>query len=471
MAVRNFQNRTLCHGDNLPFLQGMNTASVDLIATDPPFNKNRDFHATPDKLAGDAKFEDRWCWMNDVQPAWLDEIQKNEPEVEYVVMTAKAVYSSGMAAFLCWLGVRLLEMRRVLAPTGSVYLHIDHTAHAWVKCLMDAIFGRRNFRNEIVWCYKGPGHVQKHFKRKHDIILFYAASAKTVFNGNAVRVPYSPVTLSRRRYAETEGGILAARGGRSSQEVEDEYARGKIPEDWWTGYPSGGQISKAERTGYPTQKPLKLYERIIQASSREGDLVLDPFCGCATTPVAAERLKRQWVGMDLWDGAFEQVQDRLEKQFMGADHQIGRKTAIGLGSFAFDKIHLVTTPFIRNDGGHTTPGFETPFRLQARRERHPHPREQHAKLVDELGAVCQGCGRDYSFDPRVLEVDHREPKADGGSDAYFNLTLLCPPCNRIKRDRMTLGGLQDENRRRGHWQTDTAHSVRHGKQARRRHLC
>ena len=436
---------------------------MDLIATDPPFNKNRDFHATPDKLAGEAKFEDRWCWMNDVQPEWLDEIQKNEPEVEYVVMTAKAVYSSGMAAFLCWLGVRLHEMRRVLAPTGSVYLHIDHTAHAWVKCLMDAIFGRRNFRNEIAWCYTGPGNTKRWFPRKHDTILFYAKSKTAIFNRDSVRIPYKSESFTMGSSRSLAAG---KRTGDHTTGRDEALARGKVIEDYWTDVPN--LSVSGERVGYPTQKPLKLYERIIRASSNEGDLVLDPFCGCATTPVAAERLQRHWVGMDLWDGAFEQVQDRLEKEFMGVHHQSSRRTPIGEGRLLFDKIHLVTTPFIRNDGGDTLPGFETPFRLQARRERHPHPREQHAKLVVELDAVCQGCGRDYSFDPRVLEVDHPEPKADGGSDAYCNLTLLCPPCNRIKRDHMTLGGLQAENRRRGHWQTETAHRVRHGKQARRR---
>ena len=157
MAERNFENRTLYHGDNLAFLRGMNSETVNLIATDPPFNKSRDFHATPDSLAKGASFQDRWRWDEDVHDDWLIAIQRDEPEVWQVITAAKQVWGDDMAAFLCWLGVRLLEMHRILTDDGSLYLHIDHTAHAWVKCLLDAIFDRRNFRNEIVWCYAGGG--------------------------------------------------------------------------------------------------------------------------------------------------------------------------------------------------------------------------------------------------------------------------------------------------------------------------
>ena len=157
MAERNFENRTLYHGDNLPFLRGMNSGTVNLIATDPPFNKNRDFHADPDRLGSNARFQDRWRWDKDVHDDWLIAIQRDEPEVWQVINTAKTVWGDDMGAFLCWLGVRLLECHRLLADDGSLYLHIDHTAHAWVKCLMDAIFGRQQFLNEIVWPYRTGG--------------------------------------------------------------------------------------------------------------------------------------------------------------------------------------------------------------------------------------------------------------------------------------------------------------------------
>ena len=151
MPERNFANRTLYHGDNIDFLRGMNSSTVDLISTDPPFNKSRDFHATPDSLAAGAQFQDRWSWQDDIHDDWLIAIQRDEPEVWHVITAAKEVYGDDMAAFLCWLGVRLLEMHRVLTDDGSLYLHCDATASHYIKTLLDAVFKQRQFRSEIVW--------------------------------------------------------------------------------------------------------------------------------------------------------------------------------------------------------------------------------------------------------------------------------------------------------------------------------
>ena len=321
MAERNFENRTLYHGDNLPFLRGLNSGTVNLIATDPPFNKNKDFHATPGSLASGAQFQDRWRWDEDIHDDWLIAIQRDEPEVWSVITTAKQVWGDDMGAFLCWLGVRLLEMRRILADDGSLYLHIDHTAHAWVKTLLDAIFGRRNFQNEIIWYYSGGGASRRRFARKHDTILFYSKSDEWTFDIDAVRTPHK----------WTDGQLRADGTDRS-------IADGKIPDDV---IPLHGVMPWAkERTGYPTQKPLALYERIIKASSNPDDLVLDPFCGCATTPVAAERLGRQWVGMDIWDGAITQVLDRLEQEQLLVKGQRKR----GQQALMRRDIHYETTP-------------------------------------------------------------------------------------------------------------------------------
>ena len=145
MAMANFQNRTLYHGDNLEFLRGMNSGTVHLIATDPPFNKGRDFHATPESLASGARFQDRWSWDRDVHEEWIDSIKDDWTPVWSVIEGARGSFGDDMGAFLCWLGVRLMEMHRVLRDDGSIYLHIDHTAHAYVKQLMDGIFGPKNF--------------------------------------------------------------------------------------------------------------------------------------------------------------------------------------------------------------------------------------------------------------------------------------------------------------------------------------
>ena len=439
MADRNFKNRTLYHGDNLDFLRGMNSETVNLIATDPPFNKSRDFHATPDSLASGARFEDRWSWHDDIHDDWLIEIQRDEPEVWQVITSAKAVWGDDMAAFLCWLGVRVLEMHRVLAEDGSLYLHIDHTAHAYVKTLLDAIFGRRHFRNEIVWCYRGAGYPKTDFGRRHDTLSRYSKSDQYTFNLDDVREPYAEATIDRFAH------YIGNRRKTGDYGLQTLHPLGKHPDDWWQIQPIAP--SAKERVGFPTQKPLALYERIIKASSNPGDMVLDPFCGCATTPVAAERLGREWVGMAIWDGAHQMVLDRLEKEGLAVKNRRVRRR--GQGSLVtFGDITYSRTPPMRTDGGEVaTLLLETPQSYAS--QNFTRPREQHGRLLDDLGPYCQGCGADYTFDTRVLEVDHINPRSQGGTDSYDNLTLLCPPCNKEKRDRYTLIGLQQANRTGG----------------------
>ena len=411
----------------------MNSGTVNLIATDPPFNKNRDFHADPDSLAAGAQFPDRWRWDEDVHDDWLIAIQRDEPEVWAVITTAKMVWGDDMGAFLCWLGVRLLEMHRILADDGSLYLHIDHTAHAWVKCLLDAIFGRRNFRNEIVWPYRTGGVSKNYWARKHDTLLFYVKSNDYVHRPLQERIYYDNAFFTTE--VDEQGRYYA-----------DVYVR-----DVWDDIKPLINVSK-ERTGYPTQKPLALYERIIKASSNEGDLVLDPFCGCATTPIAAERLGRQWVGMDIWDKAHQMVLDRLESENLVVKGGGGRRRRAGQQGLTFADIRYDTTPPTRTDSGEpATLTLRTPA---GRALRHPPPRNQHGKLLTDIGPFCQGCGADYTFDPRVLEVDHINPRSQGGTDAYDNLTLLCPPCNKEKRDRYTLIGLQQANRAAGYMKNE-----------------
>ena len=246
MADPNWQNRTLFHGDNLPFLRAMNSESVDLIATDPPFNKGRDFHATPDSLADGASFQDRWSWEQDVHQEWIDQITDDFPLVMNVIEGSRNSYGDDMGAFLCFMAVRLLEMRRILKETGSLYLHCDPTAGHYLKELMDAIFGRHNFRNEVVWCYRQGGRSAKEFARKHDLIFWYSKGKKWVFNAGDIRIPY-----------EGTGGYQTSGKGVTRKDTGKTYlphADGKIPEDWWD-IPALPPMSK-ERYGYPTQKPL-----------------------------------------------------------------------------------------------------------------------------------------------------------------------------------------------------------------------
>lgn len=327
MAQPNFHNRTLFHGDNLDFLRGMNSETVHLIATDPPFNKNKDFHATPDSLAAGARFEDRWSWDRDVHEEWVDAIEDDWEATSWVIEAAKIGAGDDMSAYLCWLGVRLIEMHRILREDGTLYLHIDHTAHAWVKALLDSIFGRKNFRNEIVWCYTGPSAAKRWYPRKHDTILFYVKSDAASFHGERVTVPYKMIGIGK--------GDTIFPDGDDPERVAELLRRGKIPSDWWADdHLTNISAWRKERVGYPTQKPLALYERMILASSDKGNIVLDPFCGCATTPVAAERLGRQWIGMDIWNGAHEVVLDRLRDEGLaGPDGDSDRLLTFGQISY------------------------------------------------------------------------------------------------------------------------------------------
>ena len=431
MAESNFENRTLFQGDNLPFLRALNSESVHLIATDPPFNKGRDFHATQDSLAAGAKFQDRWSWEDDVEGEWIDRITDDWPHVMDVINGSRESYGDDMGAYLCFMGVRLIEMRRVLRPEGSIYLHCDPTASHYLKELMDAVFGKQNFRNEIVWHYTGGGRSKTYFSRKHDLILYYSKSGSALFNIDAIRVPY------KKTSGYAKAGIVAKSGKRYMP-----HRDGTPVDDVWD-MPIVNPLSK-ERTGFPTQKPLALYERMILASSNEGDIVLDPFAGCATTPVAAERLGRQWVGMDIWDKAHQTVIDRLEKEGLAApDGQSDRLVTFG-------QVHHETTPPKRTDGGDEA----VPFHQVTERYRAPGgPTMARSAMVDHLieqhGQRCQGCDRTFD-DRRYLQLDHNAPRANGGLNHISNRVLLCGPCNELKRHRYTLSGLREQNRKLGY---------------------
>ena len=427
-AGRNFTNRTLYRGDNLLMLRGLNSETVDLIATDPPFNKGRDFHATPDSLSAGAKFQDRWSWKRDVQPEWVDAIEDDWPGVAAVINAAKIASGEDMAAFLCFLGVRLIEMRRVLKETGSIYLHADDTAAAWIRALMDGVFGRAQFRNAIVWCYTGPGNAKRWFPRKHDTILFYSKSADWTFNWRDVRIPYVKTETGRTSGIFKKAATLDAAG--------------KVPESWWTNFSPVGRIA-SERIGYPTQKPLALYERIIRASSNEGDMVLDPFCGCATTPVAAEKLGRQWIGMDLWKQAHAVITKRIREEALPEDFADADGSIVQLCDEDNGKIP------VRTDNREPAVPY-LPTTLQSLRQ--PWQRLTVSQIKDRLfaaqsapgsptRAICAGCG-----DPHRkgnLEVDHREPRKSQGVDWITNRVLLCSACNKTKSYRYTLDGLRD----------------------------
>ena len=485
MAPPNFENRTLFQCDNLPVLRAMNSDSVDLIAKDPPFNKGRDFHATPDSLAAGAKFQDRWSWEKDVHQEWLDDIKDNCPAVWEVIDAANAVrmrktkknlsrpreeVGSDMGAYLCFMAVRLMEMHRVLKPTGSIYLHCDPTASHYLKAVMDAIFGWENFVNEVIWAYNIGGRVSKRaYGRRHDTILFASKSPDYQFNWDEVLIPWDDKGVAKFKHEDGKGRyrligrFLKDSPIRGHRDVSPEWERthpelvqryymkpGKAQTDFWNMDPIN-QVSK-ERQGYPTQKPLALYERIIKASSNPSDIVLDPFCGCATTLVAAERLKRQWIGIDIWEKTCDLVQDRLSKELLDTETGVkGEQKPMGYG----DQVILRHVPPVRTDEGEVTSPY---LRVKVRVKETDGPKwtrgQMYEHLLDQHGPKCQGCDRLFD-DSRYLELDHNRPRSDGGSNQIHNRILLCGPCNRAKSNIYTLSGLRKINKKNG-WMANGA---------------
>ncbi len=411
----NWNNRTLFHGDNLEFLRGMNSNTVHLIATDPPFNKGKDFHATPDSLAAGASFQDRWSWERDIHQDWLDQINDDHPNVMKAIENSRKTYGDDMGAFLCFMAVRLLEMRRILRKDGSIYLHCDPTASHYLKMLMDGIFGKKNFRNEIIWKYGLGGSSRRLWSRKHDIILFYTKGKTWHFDK-----PHEPAT-SNRMAGQMKG-------------MTDVWDIATI-----------NNMAK-ERTGYPTQKPRELYTRIVKASSKEGDIVLDPFAGCATTLIVAEELKRCWVGIDLWDKAHEVIIQELKKAGFLSGPDGEESEVLGLEG----GIHYSAQPPERTDEADVAADFlDTP----TNRKKEPWERLSHKQIMEHLQdaqgkddmIVCAGCGRE--LEKEFTELDHIRPRAGGGSNDITNRILLCRPCNGKKSSDLTMPGLIKRNRK------------------------
>ena len=405
-------NRTLFLEDNLPVLRGLDSDSIDLIATDPPFNKGVPAFKGKTKAGQNVEFKDVWNWIDDVHVDWLNEMSKRHPTLSNVILYTNAAAGDDMGAFLCWMAVRVLEMHRVLKPTGSLYLHCDQTASHYLKAMLDAIFGRKNFRNEIVWAYTGPSNSKRWFPRKHDVILFYVKTDDAPFNWQDVRVPYQKLETGNTKGIFKQSATLDSKG--------------KVVEDWWHNITPVGRIAK-ERVGYPTQKPLALYKRMIQASSNPGDMVLDPFAGCATTCVAAEQLGRQWIGIDIGEESGGVIRERLEREVSE--------------SMAWNDI--VRTPAMApertDDGKPAAPElFLEPSKPNGKRLS---VQEARAALAKRDGLRCRGCG----WEPPYLDfmhVDHKKPKKLKGKESMLNFALLCEPCNRLKSYKMTLSELQ-----------------------------
>ena len=457
----NWIDKTIFIGDNLHVMRGMNSDSIDLIYLDPPFNSNQDFAAPIGSQAAGAAFKDTWT-LSDIDEAEHGELAEQAPSLHTVIQAAREAHGKGMQSYLIMMSTRLLEMKRLLKDTGSIYLHCDPTASHYLKLVMDAVFGRDNCQNEVIWKRTSTKSLAKRYAVNTDRILYYVKSNGATWNQQYT--PYDDEYIQKTfRHQDKHGrwGTVDLSGGKAGSEraympfkgIEpppgrawapptrnkfpasaqvllpdnyealDQWAKCEALDDagllhWskggkgrprWKKYLSAmpgvvagdlvldtPPVKGKEDTGYPTQKPIALLERIIKASSNRGDVVFDPFCGCATTLVAADRLQRSWVGIDISPKAAELVVTRIK-----------------------DEQGLFQEIIARDDYPSRTDMSDIP---PARTHKH--------SLYGLQEGICGGCEIHFPF--RNLTIDHKIPRSKGGTDHFENLWLLCGACNSMK---------------------------------------
>ena len=414
----NVKNRTLFIADNLDILRGINSDCIDLIYLDPPFNSKRQYRAPIGSPAEGATFKDIWTDA-DIKSEWHGEIAEHNEELYQIIQASEAVYDKSMKIYLMAMAVRLFEMQRILKPTGSIYLHCDPTASHYLKLVMDSIFGKKNFRNEIIWRKYGgrKNNAKSKFSTQNDILFFYAMSDKSSFqtlyeahSKEEIAKKYKHIDDNGDRYRLAWGRQYQLTGQQRRIYLKD--SPGRAIGNLWTEDGLQLNTSSSERTGWPTQKPLALLERIIKASSNEADVVLDPFCGCATACVAAEQLGRQWIGIDISDSAEVITKLRLQDE-------VDKQSALWN---PLEDILVQTDAPVRTDRTETTPQRQHP-------KAHVHKHELYGKQEGK----CIGCNHYFPF--RNMTMDHIVPQSKGGTDAKANLQLLCNACNSTKSTR------------------------------------
>jgi len=378
---------TLHYGDNLHHLRAMSSSHVDFIYLDPPFNSKAAYNLlfrTPggDKVqAQTTAFNDTWRWDITAAEAFDDVLVSGSPAAAILRALHGFLGESDMMAYLAMMAVRLIEMHRVLKPTGSLYLHCDPTACHYLKLLLDGVFGFNNFRSEITWQRTASHGDSKTWSRVADNILFYSKTDRFTWNppyvehsAEYVRSHYGSVSADGRPYQLTsmlspsprpkmmyewkgfpsppmgwrfqrermteldaagliwyptndDGSLDTSKRPRFKRYLDEQ--KGTLVSTIWTDIPPVNARAK-ERMGYPTQKPVALLERILYASTNKGDLVLDPFCGCGTTIEAAERMGRPWIGFDVTHHAIDVIEGRLKERCPTANYTVkGRPEDLG----------------------------------------------------------------------------------------------------------------------------------------------
>ena len=465
--MANFKSRSIWAGDNLHVMRGLDSDSVDMIYLDPPFNSDEDYG---DPLSGDGDFKDKWTWK-DVDAEEHGELAELHPAV-YEAIGAARSHSRGMTAYLIYMASRLIEMQRILKPTGQIFLHCDDAAGHYLKILMDAVFGRRNFRAHVAWKRTtAKNNATRKIGRLHDFILHYAGEgavynpqygphdesyiARFDQNDGDGKGPYmlvavcapdksgdgpkewrgwewkasrriNPAKLDElfdqgRLHLPTDDAGNPDFGKAIRQKHYLNETQGKPVGNIWTDIPCVNSQAK-ESVDYPTQKPEALMERIIAMSTEEGDIVFDPFCGCATTLVVADMMGRGWIGCDISNVAVDKLLQRLAGEAGDPDH--------GMVPLDLDTPHIFDVRVKDGRGRKMKRRDPLPARSDGAK---PARKTDKQKMYGDQNGHCFGCWEHIKI--QFMDIDHKNPKVQGGQDVAGNRHLMCAPCNRRKRGR------------------------------------
>lgn len=409
----NFETGTIWHADNLELMRGLNSETVDLVYLDPPFNSAKNYKGTG--KASKQGFADNWSEKQLKEWDMLKGVQDNidllrTQEWWSLMELVKDKHSTSMYYYLSFMAVRILQIKRIMKPTASIYLHCDPTSNSYLRMLMDYIFGSQNMRNEIVWSYNTRTMPTKWFARKHDTIYFYTKSDHWTFNTDDVRIPYREESLSQYNKVDDLG-----RRYKPQTEGKRTYLNelGQPCPSVWDIQVIGSRSK--ERTGWATQKPLTLLTRVIEASSKPGDIVFDPFCGCATTLLAAANKGRRFIGCDVdeevVDIALMRWEDQIDLLYENKDKSVQ------------ESINITSEIPERTDN---VKADEPPIEFTR-----TDVRQLYGKtLYGEQEGYCPGCKEHEKF--KNMDVDHMVPRSRGGTNDLENLQLLCRKCNASK---------------------------------------